>query len=127
MNMNDTITKKDLQEILQVNNAQLIEQTSKAVTGEIGEVLNDMMQRIDERFEKVDVGLFKIEQKMDEHDRQLQELKEGQNKIFDILDGIAKKQEIDDDERLVLQHQLNKMITWAKQVADKVGVELTAL
>jgi len=40
------------------------------------------------------------------------------------LDAISKKQEIDDDERLVMGHHLERVDKWAHELADKIGYEL---
>ena len=44
--------------------------------------------------------------------------------VFDLLDKIAKKQEIDEDERLVMGHQLERLDCWVHEVAKKIGYEL---
>ena len=43
-----------------------------------------------------------------------------------LLDGLAKRQEISDDERLVMGHQLERMDAWVHQLADKIGYKLSA-
>ena len=52
--------------------------------------------------------------------------KDDVRKIFDYLDGITKKQEISDDERLVMGHQLDRLNRWTQELADKIGHKLTA-
>jgi chromosome segregation ATPase len=104
----------------------IIESGFQAI-GQQFQVIDKRFDEVDKRFDGIDFKLIEIDRRLEEHDQQLKDLKEGQNKLFSILDAIAKQQEIDNDERLMLQHQLDKMILWAKQVAAKVGVELTAL
>ena len=41
------------------------------------------------------------------------------------LDKIAKQQEIYDEERLVMGHQLDRLDRWVHEVADKIGYKLT--
>ena len=41
------------------------------------------------------------------------------------MDKIAKQQEIDDDERLVMGHQLERLDHWVHEVADKIGYKLS--
>ena len=46
-------------------------------------------------------------------------------RTLDYLDKISKKQEIDDEERLVMGHQLDRLDRWIHEVADKIGYKLT--
>jgi len=46
-------------------------------------------------------------------------------RALDYLDKIAKQQEIDDEERLVMGHQLDRLDRWIHEVADKIGYKLT--
>lgn len=41
------------------------------------------------------------------------------------MDKMAKQQEIDDDERLVMDHQLERLDRWVHEVADKIGYKLS--
>ncbi len=51
--------------------------------------------------------------------------KEDINRLFNLMDKIAKQQEIDDDERLVMGHQLERLDRWVHEVADKIGYKLS--
>jgi hypothetical protein len=51
--------------------------------------------------------------------------KEDVNRLFNLMDKIAKQQEIDDDERLVMGHQLDRLDRWVHEVADKIGYKLS--
>ena len=42
------------------------------------------------------------------------------------LDSVLKSQEINDDERLVMGHQLERLDKWVHQLADNIGYKLTA-
>ena len=46
-------------------------------------------------------------------------------KVLDMLDKISKQQEIDDDERLVMGHQLDRLDKWTHELAKKIGYNLT--
>lgn len=43
-----------------------------------------------------------------------------------LLDELAKRQEISDDERLVMGHQLERLDRWTHELAKKIGYELPA-
>ena len=43
-----------------------------------------------------------------------------------VLDELAKRVEISDDERLVMGHQLDRLDRWTHELANKIGYELSA-
>jgi hypothetical protein len=69
---------------------------------------------MEERFNRIDKAL---EQKAEKRDVE---------RILDLLDTFAKRQEIDEDERLVMRHQLERLDQWVHQLAEKIGVKLSA-
>ena len=40
-----------------------------------------------------------------------------------LLDTLAKRQEISDDERLVMAHQLTKIHEWVEQAAERIDLK----
>jgi len=44
--------------------------------------------------------------------------------VFDYLDSPLKKQDISDDERLVMGHQLDRIGKWTHELAAKIGHRL---
>ena len=46
------------------------------------------------------------------------------NKLIDMIDSVAKRQEINDDERLVMGHQLSRLDKWVHDLAVKIDYEL---
>lgn len=48
------------------------------------------------------------------------------DKIISSLNTLAKRQEIDEAERLAVGHQLERLDQWVHQLAAKIGVELSA-
>jgi hypothetical protein len=54
----------------------------------------------------------------------------AQNLQFDrlesLIDQVLKKQEISEDERLVIGHQIDRLDRWVHELADKIGYDLTA-
>ena len=79
----------------------------------------------DERLDRIDVQLDRIATAVgkgfDRIDKALggKADKADTDRIFDLLDKIAKKQEIDEDERLVMGHQLDRLDRWVHEVAKK--------
>ena len=72
-----------------------------------------LFKYMEKRFDRIDKVL---EAKADKTDIE---------RIFSALDTMAKRQEINDDERLVMGHQLDRLDAWVHQLADKIGVELS--
>lgn len=87
--------------------------TSPAATrkdiDDVLQVLDVMMTRIDERFTKVEGDLTETQ-------KQIQ-------RILNHLDGIEKRIEISDDERLVMAHQLTRLHEWAEQAAERIDLK----
>lgn len=85
----------------------------------------------DERFDKIDKNLDKLTsiviKGFDSIDKELENKasKEDFTRLFDLMDKIAKKQEIDDEERLVMGYQLERLDRWVHGVAKKIGYKLT--
>ena len=95
----------------------------------------------DERFDKVDAQLSELNKQFDRIDEQFNKLtaviiqgfegigerledkadKADLQRVYDYLDKIIKQQEINDDERLIMGHQLDR---WVHEVADKIGYTL---
>ena len=65
-------------------------------------------------FERIDKSL---EDKADKADMQ---------RVYDYLDKVMKQQEINDDERLIMGHQLERLDRWVHEVAAKIGYDLVA-
>lgn len=66
-----------------------------------------------ERFDKIDNSL---EEKASNADMQ---------RVLGLLDELAKRQGISDDERLVMGHQLERLDRWTHELAKKIGYELS--
>ena len=85
----------------------------------------------DERFDRIDSTLDRLTttvlEGFDNIDKELEKKasKEDVNRLFNLMDKIAKQQEIDDDERLVMGHQLERLDRWVHEVADKIGYKLS--
>ena len=45
--------------------------------------------------------------------------------VLKLLDSLAKRQEISDDERLVMGHQLERLDRWTHELAKKIGYKLS--
>lgn len=85
----------------------------------------------DERFDKIDAQLDKIAAAVvkgfERMDKALEERASNADmqRVLGLLDEIAKRQEISDDERLVIGHQLERLNQWTHELAKKIGYELS--
>jgi hypothetical protein len=72
-----------------------------------------LFKHMTERFDKIDRSL---EQKSNNEDMQ---------RALGLLDAFAKRQEISDDERLVMGHQLERLDRWTHELARKISYKLS--
>jgi hypothetical protein len=73
-----------------------------------------LFRYMEERLDRIDKALENKAEKLDVE------------RILGALDALAKRQEIDEEERLVMGHQLERLDRWVHQLADKIGVQLSA-
>jgi hypothetical protein len=77
----------------------------------------------DDQFTK----LFKyMEKRFNGVDTRFDEVNDRIDGVMNTLLELAKRQEINDEERLGMGHQLDRLDTWVHQLADKIGVTLSA-
>lgn len=86
------------------------EKIDKAVE-DLSEIISGFANQVAEEFKKANKRLNAVEKKVDF--------------IMSQLDAMSKKQELDDDERLVMGHQLDRMDIWIHELADKIGYKLS--
>ncbi len=68
-----------------------------------------LFKYMEERFDRIDTAL---KQKAEKRDVE---------RILEAVDTLAKRQEIDEAERLVMGHQLERLDQWVHQLAAKIG------
>ena len=70
--------------------------------------------------------LFKyMEERFDRIDERFEDTNGRIDQILNAVDALAKRQEIDEEERLVMGHQIERLDQWVHQLAAKIGVELS--
>ncbi len=67
-----------------------------------------------------------MEERFDRIDKRFDSTNDRIDRILSAVDALAKHQEIDEAERLVMGHQLERLDQWVHQLADKIGVQLSA-
>jgi hypothetical protein len=91
---------------------------------EMRDEMGKMHKSMNEQFDRISAVVVKgFGQNKREHEKMAS--KEDVERIFDLIDKWAKRQEISDEERLVMGHQLDRVNRWIKDLADKIGYELT--
>ena len=94
-------------------------------TEEIVGVIHDVMDRFDERFARLELRMDRLEKRMDNLEREVAEIKQDIRRLYDLAEKIIKQQEVSEQERLVMGHQLNRLDAWVHELAEKIGVKLT--
>lgn len=72
-----------------------------------------LFKYVSERFDRIDVALVTKSEAAD------------MRHVLELLDGLVKRQEISDDERLVMGHQLDRLDRWTHELAKKIGYKLS--
>lgn len=105
-------TKQDVQNLQQRMDKGFdhVRDDMKSMFDDVLGVLDTMMTRIDDRFQRV-------EETQAVHTDEIR-------KIFAYLDSIEKQLEISDQERLVMGHQLERLDKWVHALANEIGYKL---
>jgi hypothetical protein len=83
----------------------------------------------DERLDKIDQQLERIAKAVvkgfDRIDKTLEEKASNADiqRALSLLDALAKRQEISDDERLIMAHQLTQLHDWVEQAAERINLK----
>jgi archaellum component FlaC len=72
-------------------------------------VLDVMMTKIDERFNKSETNHAELHRQM--------------QSILNHLDSLEKRLEISEDERLVMAHQLTRLHDWVERAAERINIK----
>jgi uncharacterized protein Yka (UPF0111/DUF47 family) len=108
MNMSSPATKQDIVDLKQ--DITDIRDTLKESFADVTSLLQVFMQQVDDRFNQVEAEQEKTRKEI--------------SRTFDYLDSLLKKQDISDDERLVMGHHLDRLDKWTHELADKIGHKL---
>lgn len=86
---------------------------------------DELDKKLDEKFDRFALGLFKyLDKKFADVDGRFDRLESRVFVLEGVVDAIGKNQEIDQQERMVLNHQMTRYEGWAHQLARKTGVKL---
>jgi hypothetical protein len=81
---------------------------------------------LDEKFDRFALGLFKyLDNRFAEVGDRFDRLELRVSKLEGAVDAIGKNQEIDRQERMVLNHQMTRYEGWAQRLAKKAGIKLS--
>lgn len=65
-------------------------------------------------------------ERFDNVDKQFAQVADRFSSLEGLADKILKNQEIDEEERLVMGHQLERLDRWTHELAKKIGYTLSA-
>jgi hypothetical protein len=96
-----------------------------------GEQSQKQFKSIDKQFESVNKQLDRIATTVvkgfERNDREHENMasRADMQRVLNLLDAMAKRQEISDEDRLVMGHQLDRVNGWVQDLADKIGYRLS--
>jgi septal ring factor EnvC (AmiA/AmiB activator) len=114
--MNDYVTQNQLEKTLD----KALEKNNKIIIDQMSEVMGDMMDRIDQRFSKVENDIAEIKE-------EIIDLKESHNRLMNTIDGFVKRLEDYEVESRARDAQYERLVSWAKEVSKKTGIPLPSL
>lgn len=107
MSKSDVATKQDMAGL-----RTEIKQDMREMFDDVLGVIDVLTTRMDERFTKLEAAFAKQQEDI--------------RQILVRLDHIDKRLEIDEQERLVMGHQLEQLDKWVHELAGKIGYKLSA-
>ena len=120
--MTDYVTKTELKDAMKAQTEEIVGVLSTFITQ-----VDDRFNQVDEKFERLDEKFdaqnIKNESRFDRIERKLDKLQDDMNSVLNRLDSIEKDISLNDDERVVMGMQLNRLHDWVEKAAKKVGVE----
>lgn len=70
--------------------------------------------------------LFKyMTERFDKSDEAVENIRVDVQKLTSLVDDFTNRQITDEDERLVMGHQLDRLNRWTHELADKIGYKLS--
>ncbi len=93
---------------------KVLDKALKGVVDELSGVMNDMMDRFDGRFNKIEKDLedFKLE------------TRQSFDTLTNTIDGFVKRLEDYEVESRARDHEMDRIKRWVEQIAAKTGVKL---
>ena len=127
--MTDYVTKTELKDAMKAQTEEIVGVLSTFIT-QVDDRFNQVdekFERLDEKFERLDEKFdaqnIKNESRFDRIERKLDKLQDDMNSVLNRLDSIEKDISLNDDDRVVMGMQLNRLHDWVEKAAKKVGVE----
>ena len=107
--MADSVTKKDLEEVL-----------DKKLVQYQGAIL----EAVDYKFKQIDAGFKQINQRFDSLERRMDEFDQKLDKLTTTLDNLFKKITDYDDELAIVKGDIKQI---KKIIKEKLGIEISAV
>lgn len=87
------------------------------------EHMEQRFEQVDQRFEDLDALNRLIVRRLDQLDTKIDSKADGE-RVYNTLDGIVHRLDIDADERAAMSHQLDRHSKWIGQLAKHTGAKL---
>lgn len=85
---------------------------TRADIDEVLDLMRQFMQQTSDEFQETNSAIAKNAQDI--------------QRVLGYLDSMEKRMEINEDERIVMGHQLDRLHKWTTELADKIGHNLSA-
>jgi DNA anti-recombination protein RmuC len=125
-----TMTEDQFKRLLEENNTRLLEHVGARLDERLeqnnDQLLTRLDKRFDERLEQNNAVLFgQVSQYFDRRfDSLHDELKADTNRIYNAIDGIAKRLTTDEQERAAINGEQNRQNGWISQLAKATNTKL---
>lgn len=134
--MSDAATKADLTKL-----GKRLDKKIDALDAKFDKKIDDLDKKFDSKFDILDkkidnsfddlttllkTFMAQADERFSAIEAEQRQIRRDMNRLFDYMDKIAKKQEISDEERLVIGHQLERLDRWTHELADRIGYTLSA-
>ena len=109
MSMSDYVTKKELKETLD----EAFKKNNRIIIDEMSEVMRDLMDGFDTRFNRVEKDIVDIKVSLD--------------RLVSTVDGFVKRLDDMETENAARDAQFARLVQWAKEVSAKTGIPMPQL
>ena len=86
---------------------------------------DDVRLAVDDTLNILDILITRIDGRFRENEQRIIKLQKDVKFVSCQLDGVHKKLELSDDERLVMAYQLSCIHRWVEDAGERIGIKFT--
>lgn len=99
--------------------------TSNKIPESIDKRFDEVLGAMSQFAESVDRRFDSIENRLDNIEKDVIDLKSSQDRLLNTIDGFIGRIDKYETELAARDHEIERLKRWIKQIADKTGVELS--